>query len=190
MRRAEAFPSRFLSQANVPEPIIATIASVWQEELQNNDGRKMKNVMGFIEKNLKPMVVNTMNWDILEATYGDSDDWRGKPVEIYVNPDVMMGTRRVGGLRVRIPAPRNGAAAKPAPKPQTPAQPPRPSLAERFAQASKGLKGCTDPEHADRWLAWAQKIPFTEEQHEALQELHSEVIRDLTSQPAMDDIPF
>jgi hypothetical protein len=109
----------------------------------------------------------------------------------------------VGGIRVRIPqqkparnesalrpsgpAPRNGAAA---PKPQAPAQPPQPSLADRFKQARNGMNGCTTVEDVNRWFAWAQKIPFTTEQHDALQELHSERTRELTAEPAQDDLPF
>ena len=201
MRRAEAFPGRFLTQHDAVTPIVATIASVWQEELDDDGRKKLKNVMGFIEANLKPMIVNPTNWDVLENAYGDSDDWHGKRVEIYVNPDVMMGTRKVGGLRVRIPAPAprpvgpapatrngNGATGKPAPKP-APAPAQQPSLADRFTQASNGIRSCTTVESLNRWLAWAQKISFTQEQQQALQDLYSECTRELTA-PVEDDIPF
>ncbi len=44
------------------------------------------------------------NWDSIEDLYGsDTDDWIGKPVVLYVDPDVRYGAKRTGGLRIKPP---------------------------------------------------------------------------------------
>jgi hypothetical protein len=78
------------------------------ETLKQENVDEEKAVMLFTDANIKPMIVNSTNWDTLELSYGkDTDLWIGKPVEIYVDPGVSFSGRRVGGVRVRIPAGSN-----------------------------------------------------------------------------------
>ncbi len=105
MKRSDAFPSSYLKQDDLPRPpgtMHATIEDVRTETMPSDD-KAEKPVMYFTSDTFKPMVINGGNWDLLEAAYGvDSDDWRGKPVELYVDPNVMYAGRRTGGIRVRI----------------------------------------------------------------------------------------
>jgi len=124
MNRSTAHPSNYLSKQDVMPPLVLTIAGVQMEALQGDDGRKSKPVMSFREEGVKPMIVNKTNWMVLEAVYGDeSDDWIGKSVEVYHDPEVMMMGNRIGGTRVRIPAGTPGAPA-PAAAPATDAPKP------------------------------------------------------------------
>lgn len=124
--------SRFLSQADVPSPIVTAISHVTIEALKSAKGEQDKFVLHFVGGPAKPMVLNLLNRGRLIKAYGDeSDNWRGKPVEVYVDPDVEMAGQIVGGIRLRIPKPdpqtaTATAAAPPpaaAPKPQPPAAP-------------------------------------------------------------------
>ena len=117
MKRSEAFPSRYLGKDDLPQPpgsMAATIQDVRMESIES-DGRNVdKAVMYFASKEMKPLITNTTNFMACEEAYGDdSDNWAGKPIELYVDPGVMYAGKRVGGVRVRIPA--STTKARPAP---------------------------------------------------------------------------
>ncbi len=102
MKRRDAFPGSFISKEDAAMPVVATIAQVRQEELIDASGATYKPVIYFYEG--KPLILNRVNWMAIEEAYGDeSDDWVGKPIELYCDPDVTFDGNRVGGIRVRIP---------------------------------------------------------------------------------------
>lgn len=105
LTRNNVFPSRYLGKDDVARPLTADIADVRMETIKGEHGDEDKAVMSFADPGLKPMIVNSTNWDTIESAYGpDADGWRGRPVEVYVDPGIMFGGKRVGGVRVRIPA--------------------------------------------------------------------------------------
>lgn len=109
MKRSDVFQSKYLSQSDIMRPTQALIASITLETLGQGAEQEQKAVAHFSDHNLKSMVLNNANWMTLEEAYGDeSDFWTGKRVEIYVDPSIMFGKKRVGGLRLRIPG---GASA-------------------------------------------------------------------------------
>jgi len=96
--------SRFLTQTDVVTPIIATMADVRTERLKSAKGEQDKFIL-FFAGNVKPMVLNPVNRKVLIAAFGDeTENWRGKPIEIYVDAGVTMGGAVVGGIRLRLPA--------------------------------------------------------------------------------------
>jgi hypothetical protein len=121
MKMNEMFPGKWLKKEDVPVPAAATISRVGREEVNaDNGGKEMKVVMAFAEAHLKPMILNIGNATALSELFGDdSANWLGKRVEIYTDPNVMFGGKRVGGLRLRAPS----AAAAPAPQPAPVAAP-------------------------------------------------------------------
>lgn len=109
MKRHEAFPSKYLSKEEVETPITATIASVKMETFSGDNGDESKPALYFLE-NIKPCLLNNANWMTCEDLYGpESDDWAGKKIEVYKDPNVMFGKKRVGGVRLRQPLNGNGA---------------------------------------------------------------------------------
>jgi len=107
MRRSEAFPSKYLGKDDLNGPLLVTIKNLDTAMIKGDHGDECKTVMFFKEGDAKPYIMNTCNWMTLEDAYGeDSDDWHGKPVEFYVDQNVMYGTKRVGGVRVRVPISR------------------------------------------------------------------------------------
>lgn len=56
------------------------------------------------------MVANNTTLRVLQQAFGDeSDEWRGKQVIVYVDPNVSFGGKVVGGLRLRIPKQKTSA---------------------------------------------------------------------------------
>lgn len=105
MKRNEAFPTKYLSKEDIKAPTIGVIARVVNETLGQGDDQEIKPVMYFSGGVDKPMVVNATNWINVESVYGDeSDNWIGKQIEVWVDPSVSFGGKRIGGLRLRAPA--------------------------------------------------------------------------------------
>jgi hypothetical protein len=108
MKRSDAFPSRYISKDDVQNPIVAVIDTVRFDTIKGDGGDEDKPVVYFRD-GVKPMILNNTNWMAIEDAYGaESDDWTGKQIEMYCDPGVMFGGKRVGGVRVRV----NKAAAK------------------------------------------------------------------------------
>lgn len=104
MKRSDAFPSQYLSKDDVESPVIGTIADVQFVTLKGDNGDEQKPAMYFKESTIKPLLVNNSNWMTCEDLYGeDSDGWRGHTIEIFKDPSVMFGGKRVGGVRLRKP---------------------------------------------------------------------------------------
>lgn len=113
MRRSEAFPSRYMGKDDIVPGRILTIHSVVPEGVESDGDVKQKVVMYFIENDAKPWIVNAGNWMTIEDAYGEeSDHWSGKTIELFVDPTVMFGGKRVGGVRVRIPTASQPAGQK------------------------------------------------------------------------------
>lgn len=106
MKRSDAFPSKYVSKDDVETPVVWTIAKVEKVEMDADDGgKKSPPVIFFTEQESKPLILNNSNWMTIEDAYGDdSDRWTGKQIELFKDPSVMFGGKRVGGVRVRKPS--------------------------------------------------------------------------------------
>lgn len=113
MKMNEMFPSNYLKKEDVSHPITATIRDVITEEVSGDHGKESKPVIRF-NGSVKPMILNKGNGELLCSLYGDDSlAWHGKSIELYMDPNVMFGGKRVGGIRLRAPS-QNGAGAAPA----------------------------------------------------------------------------
>ncbi len=67
----------------------------------------------------KPMILNTTNSQIIAQILKseETDDWIGKQIVLFDDPNVSFGGKLVGGIRVRAPRIKAAAGAA-APKPQ------------------------------------------------------------------------
>ncbi len=81
MNKADIFPSKYLSAADLPEEgMVLTIKQVTVERMQ--DGAE-KPIASFHERNVKDMIINVTKWNTLAKMYGDeSDDWHGKKIAV------------------------------------------------------------------------------------------------------------
>ena len=180
MKRSDAFPSNYIGKDDVPDPVIAIIDDVERQPIRNDaGGTDDKPVMTFAHGQFKPLILNNINWMTLEDAYGeDSDDWRGKPVEIYVDPSVMFAGRRVGGVRLRIPT---ADASRPVPrKPSRPAAPPVSDLAAQHAQALRDLAQADTVDQLEAIRRRSNLITFDEAQFAELDHVYEDRRYDLS----------
>ena len=98
------YPSKYLSKDDLEKPEIFTIDTVTMEEVQNEDGKDEKPILYFTDDGSKPLILNKTNAETLAAEFGqESDEWTGRVIELYVDPNIRFGKQRIGGIRVRTP---------------------------------------------------------------------------------------
>jgi hypothetical protein len=93
--------SKYLNKADLADgPAVVTVDSVLDEEV--GEEREIKPVLYFRE-DVKPWIANMSGLEDIAAISGseDTDDWAGTRLEIYVDPSIKFGGKRVGGIRVR-----------------------------------------------------------------------------------------
>lgn len=127
-RTSEMIESKYLRQADVPDPLIVTIEAVGQANIaREGDTPEWKWTATFHEFPNKPLILNSTNIKLLEKACGsdDTDDWAGREVVLYTDENVSFGGQIVGGLRIRKQqaAPQRRTAPKPVAAATTAADP-------------------------------------------------------------------
>ncbi len=99
----QMLPSRFLKQADVPSPVVVTVADVTKEVIEKNTG-ETKWCLRFREFE-RPLACNSTNLKRIAHIAGskNTDHWIGKRAVLYVDPNVEFAGDIVGGLRLRSP---------------------------------------------------------------------------------------
>ena len=95
--------SKYMKISDVPDPVIVTIMGVKQVNVAKDDAEpEMKWAIKFEEFD-KPMVLNTTNLQVAARVLGskDTDDWKGKEIVLFTDPNVSFGGQITGGLRFR-----------------------------------------------------------------------------------------
>jgi hypothetical protein len=98
------FGGQFLTKLDVSEPVAVTIASTDEHEFPDDDRPKL--VLNWTTPDVKPLLCNATNVQVLRALFdvSDSRELQGKTVEIYVDQSVRNPAGQiVGGLRLRAP---------------------------------------------------------------------------------------
>ena len=97
----EAFPSKYIKATDLNGSAVKiTIREVRIEDL----GDENKPV-AYFENKTKGLVLNRTNWRMIAELHGDeTEDWVGKPIEIYADKVPFQG-RIVDAVRVRHPLP-------------------------------------------------------------------------------------
>lgn len=111
MRRHEALPSKFLAKEDFDPPVTVSIVRVAIEEVQGEGNTENKPIL-YITGPSSPVdttrgiVLNGINWDTCVEITGmeDCDEWSGARIEIFHDPSVRYGSRKVGGIRIRQPS--------------------------------------------------------------------------------------
>lgn len=115
---SEMKESKFLRKEDVGGGALLTVKGVEQHNVAMQGAEPdHKWCMTFTETD-KPLVLNGTNLAILTQILGsdDTDDWHGKSVVLYTDPNVSFGGKIVGGIRVR--APKGKAMTAPPAKPK------------------------------------------------------------------------
>lgn len=98
-------PGRFLKKEDFPKPTLLTISGWSQENVARDDQPKeLKWVVHFHEMDRGVVTGPVQQGEISEATgTTTSEETIGKKIVAWNNPAVMMGPKRVGGIRFRAP---------------------------------------------------------------------------------------
>jgi len=100
--------SRYISKSDLPEPpysMTLTIKGLGHENVAPADQKpEMKYTLNFFELP-KPFVMNVTNGVMIAEILGDeeTDNWTNGKVDMYYDPSIMMGPKKVGGIRFRPP---------------------------------------------------------------------------------------
>ena len=105
--------SNFLKKEDVGAGALLTVTGCVQKNVAKQGADpEMKWCLTFTESD-KPLVLNSTNIQLCENVFGsdDTDDWKGRQIVLYTDPNVSYGGKLVGGIRVR--APRKAVAVPP-----------------------------------------------------------------------------
>jgi hypothetical protein len=109
--------SKFLAKGDVGEDgLILTIKGFTVEAVKGDDGDEDKVVLHF-EEDVKPMIVNRTNSQLIAAATGakNTGESRGKQIVVYNDATISFGGKVTGGLRIKkIAGAPKQAAARPA----------------------------------------------------------------------------
>lgn len=141
----EMIESKFLKKEDVDPPVLVTVDRVAQNNvaMQGADP-EMKWCLYFGELD-KPMVMNSTNIHLAGQACGsdDTDDWLGKKIVLYNDPNVSFGGKLTGGIRIR--------AQRKVQEPVVPQRKPAPQQAAPAAAAQRA---------AGHFEGMADDIPF------------------------------
>ena len=107
-------PSKYVKKEDVGNGVIVTIDHLTQENVaMDNQEADMKWVMHFKE-DIMPLVMNWTNIQLCAQVCGseDTDNWIGKEIVLWNDPNVSFAGKLTGGVRIRA---RQQTAPKPAP---------------------------------------------------------------------------
>jgi hypothetical protein len=95
--------SKYLKQGDVEDERIVTIVKVGKGNIAKEGDEPEYKWMIRFEQFKKPMVLNATNIKRLARACksDDTEDWEGKKVVLYVDPDVEFSGNVVGGLRIK-----------------------------------------------------------------------------------------
>lgn len=104
----EFIGSRYLSQEDLDGETVVTLTHVVPEQVLEGDDEKL---VAYFAELKKPLILNKTNLRRLTNIFGTkwADSWQG-PITVYVDPDVEMQGKVVGGIRVKRAV--NGAARR------------------------------------------------------------------------------
>ena len=97
--------AKYLKKEDIPSPVNTSILWTKEEEVTApGKGTETKLVLYF-DGLKKGLVLNTANAEALADITGteEYEQWSDIPIELYVDPDVKYGGKKIGGIRIRKP---------------------------------------------------------------------------------------
>ena len=113
-------PSKYLKKDDCPQPTLVTIRNLTHENVAPQGQAEEKKWILHFNEFENGLVMNSTNLQLAAAALGseETEDWIGKQVVIYNDPNVSFGGKLTGGLRIR-----QVRRKAPEPAQQRPAQP-------------------------------------------------------------------
>ena len=97
--------AKYLKKEDVPSPVNTSILWIKEEEVTAPGKGTETRLVLYLDGLKKGLVLNTANAEALAEITGtdDYEKWSDIPIQLYVDPDVTFGGKKVGGIRIRRP---------------------------------------------------------------------------------------
>ena len=95
----------YLKKEDLSEPLNTALLWVKEEKVTAPGKGTKTRLVAYFERLSKGLVLNTANAEALAELTGtdDYEKWADTPVQLYVDPDVTYGGKKIGGIRIRKP---------------------------------------------------------------------------------------
>jgi hypothetical protein len=103
MKINEMKESKYVKKEEAGNGIVVTIAKVTQENVaMQNQPEELKYILHF-QEDIKPLVMNWTNIQLCAQATGtdETDEWAGKQIVLFNDPNVSFGGQITGGVRIR-----------------------------------------------------------------------------------------
>ena len=99
--------AKYLKKEDIPSPVNTSILWIKEEEVTAPGKGTETRLVLYFDGLKKGLVLNTANAEALLEISGtdDTEKWADTPVQLCVDPDVTYGGKKIGGIRIRKPAP-------------------------------------------------------------------------------------
>jgi hypothetical protein len=97
--------AKYLKKEDISSPIDTSILWIKEEEVTAPGKGTETRLVLYCDGLKKGLVLNTTNADALLDITGtdDYEQWSDISIELYVDPDVKYGGKKIGGIRIRKP---------------------------------------------------------------------------------------
>jgi hypothetical protein len=111
--------AQYLKKEDLPEPVDTELLWVKEEKVTPPGKGTRTRLVAYCDGLTKGLVLNTANCEILEKMTGtdDPNEWKDVPLQLYVDPDVKYGGKKIGGIRIRERGAGGAGSAVPVPNP-------------------------------------------------------------------------
>ena len=94
---------KYLRKEDIPSPVNTSILWIKKEVVTARGKSPETRMVLYFDGLKKGLVLNTTNGDTLAELTGTEDtaEWSDLPVQLWVDPDVTYGGKKIGGIRVR-----------------------------------------------------------------------------------------
>ena len=96
----------YLKKEDLSDPIDTELLWVKEEKVTTPGKDTTTRLVAYFEGLSKGLVLNTANCETLAEITGtdDPNEWKDIGLQLYVDPDVKYGGKKIGGIRIRTPA--------------------------------------------------------------------------------------
>ena len=103
--RAYVGASQYLKKEDLSDPLNTELLWVKEEKVTAPGKGTTTRLVAYFEGLSKGLVLNTANCETLFEITGtdDPNEWKDVPIQLYVDPDVKYGGKKIGGIRIRKP---------------------------------------------------------------------------------------
>jgi len=117
---SEMSPSKYLKKEDVEQPRLLTFRAFKKENVARDNEPADVKWVAYFDGEDRGLVLNKTNLGRAARAMGseDTDDWIGRQIVAYNDPDVEYGGKLVGGIRLRAPKGKPAPVSQPEPEPE------------------------------------------------------------------------